>query len=261
MNCLFEALLIIFLCITLVTINTQSQNHYHSYDELIAKLEQISKDHSKRTFLYSIGKSGENRDLWVMAIANDQPHSHLLLRPEIKYVGNVDGNELATREILLQFITHLLTNPENDTRVDEILENMRTHILVSMYPDDAEMTLRNSFSNKLMRRKRRFDSNQNNYQERFLFINTQQQPESHAVEEWSNSERFLLSGELHTTQHYANKRECEFVKVPKYVEATTVNDDVMSYLSTQFGSSHKTVSSSSCDGDSSFRGAPISGGL
>jgi len=33
------------------------------------------------------------RDLWVLAIGRS-PHSHVALRPNVKYIGTIHGNEV-----------------------------------------------------------------------------------------------------------------------------------------------------------------------
>ena len=35
-----------------------------------------------------------DRELWVMAIAGSRPDQHVTLRPEVKYVGNMHGDEV-----------------------------------------------------------------------------------------------------------------------------------------------------------------------
>lgn len=61
---------------------------YRTYKDISTELAKIARENPLRTYLYSIGKSVEGRDLWVMAIANSHPDSHVLLRPEIKFIGN-----------------------------------------------------------------------------------------------------------------------------------------------------------------------------
>lgn len=61
---------------------------YRNYEQISADLAKFAQDHSTRTHLYSIGKSVENRDLWVLAIANAKPNEHVKLRPEIKFIGS-----------------------------------------------------------------------------------------------------------------------------------------------------------------------------
>ena len=195
----------------------------------------------------------QRRDLWVMAIAKSQPNKHVLLRPEVKYVGNINGNEISTGEVLLKFIQHLLINPNNDTRVDELLEKTRIHILVSMYPDDAKRALvRRDLASRRSKRS-------NPSQDRIICNNavdtqsSQPTPESLAVQKWSNSEKFLLSGELlHTSAAYSSEKQkkCQFSpQASKYAQVSSANDDVMTYLASQYGNNQETtISTPICNG-------------
>lgn len=242
-----------------VTNNTPDQQNFLNYAEMSAKLVEIAKTHPTRTFLYSIGKSGENRDLWVMAIAKEQPNTHVLLRPEIKFVGNVYGGEVLTREILLKFIQLLVNNPENDTRVDEILSGMRVHVLVSMNPDGAEHALDRRHRDddhddsssslligKLMRNKRSSYRSVGDFA-RSICNDGPRQGETQAVREWTNSNGFLLSSELHTTYPFVTN--CEH-QSGTYTGGSSVHDDVTRYLAKQHGTSqtsHRTKEI--CDGE------------
>ena len=43
--------------------------------------------------IYIVGIAG--RELWVLAVG-ESPDRHVLLRPEVKYVANIHGNEVST---------------------------------------------------------------------------------------------------------------------------------------------------------------------
>ena len=60
---------------------------YRNYEQISAELVKFTQDYPTKTYLYSIGKSVENRNLWVLTIANSLPKEHVKLRPEIKFIG------------------------------------------------------------------------------------------------------------------------------------------------------------------------------
>ncbi|KAM7289332.1 carboxypeptidase M-like [Ixodes scapularis] len=65
---------------------------YYNHEEMTAFLRNVSTDYPDFTKLYSVGKSVENRDLWVLLITKE-PHEEPLLKPNVKYVANMHGNE------------------------------------------------------------------------------------------------------------------------------------------------------------------------
>jgi hypothetical protein len=60
---------------------------YHDYASFTSILQSYAQKYPTKTYLYSIGKSVQNRDLWVIALADSNPTGHVPLRPEVKYIG------------------------------------------------------------------------------------------------------------------------------------------------------------------------------
>lgn len=89
------------------------------------------------TRLYSIGKSVLGRELYVMEITNN-PGTHDKNKPEVKYIGNMHGNEVVGREILLLLLKYLCENYIKDTRATKIVNSIRLHVMPSMNPDGYE---------------------------------------------------------------------------------------------------------------------------
>lgn len=86
------------------------------------------------TALYSIGKSVEGRDLWVLVLSAS-PYEHMIGKPDVKYIGNIHGNEPVGKEMLLHMIQYMVTSYSADPYIRWLLDNTRIHILPSLNPD------------------------------------------------------------------------------------------------------------------------------
>jgi hypothetical protein len=95
---------------------------HHNYTELTAIMHDLAKRFPQNTYLYSIGKSVQNRELWVIAVAATDPDIHIALRPEAKYVANMHGNEVVGRELLLLLIDYMLNNQQSDPIVAYLMK-------------------------------------------------------------------------------------------------------------------------------------------
>lgn len=86
---------------------------YHNYNDLTSLLKSIAKKFPRYTKLFSIGKSVENRELWVMQLTEyvlllvnfpvecifcinicffRNPQKEVPLKPNVKLVANMHGN-------------------------------------------------------------------------------------------------------------------------------------------------------------------------
>lgn len=102
----------------------------------------------------SSGKSVQGRDLWVIVVSetrkifenvplfivieflqvSSSPYEHMLGKPDVKYIGNIHGNEAVGRELLLHLIEYFVTSYHTDTYIKWLLDNTRIHIMPSMNP-------------------------------------------------------------------------------------------------------------------------------
>ncbi|XP_065143505.1 carboxypeptidase D, b isoform X2 [Paramisgurnus dabryanus] len=114
---------------------------HHSYDEMEMFLQLFSAVYSSITYLYSAGKSVQGKNLYVMEISTN-PGVSQQGKPEVMFVGNVLGNEVIGREILLNLIEYICRNYGKDPLVTGLVNSTRIHIMPSMNPDGYELALK-----------------------------------------------------------------------------------------------------------------------
>ncbi|VTJ72203.1 carboxypeptidase N catalytic chain isoform X1 [Marmota monax] len=128
----FLHLLLLFKLVAPVTFR------HHHYDDLVRTLYKVHNQCPYITQIYSIGRSVKGRHLYVLEFS-DYPGIHEPLEPEVKYVGNMHGDEVLGRELLLQLSEFLCEEFQNQNqRIMRLIQETRIHILPSMNPDGYE---------------------------------------------------------------------------------------------------------------------------
>ncbi|KAL4613001.1 carboxypeptidase N catalytic chain [Arapaima gigas] len=218
------ALLLVVLCLVR-GVQAVDFRHHH-YEDMVRVLFNVQNECPYITRIYSIGRSVEGRHLYVLEFS-DNPGIHEALEPEFKYVGNMHGNEVLGRELLIQFCQFLCEEYRaGNHRITQLIHDTRIHILPSMNPDGYEVAARQGpeFNGYLTGRgnSRDVDLNRN-----FPDLNTlmyyyeknnernhhfplpdnweeQVEPETLAVIKWMQNYNFILSANLHGGAVVAN---------------------------------------------------------
>ena len=99
------------------------KTQYHGYESMVNKLKELNEKYPSITSLYTVGKSVEQRNLWVMIIS-DQPLIHEPGEPEVRYVGNMHGDESVGRECLILFIEYLCINYGQNDYITKLIDNV-----------------------------------------------------------------------------------------------------------------------------------------
>lgn len=215
--------------------------NYHDNESLENFLRNMSQLYPNLTKLYSIGKTVENKDLWVLAIGRN-PDTHQPLRPHVKYIGNMHGNEVVGREVLLHLIDHYVTSYGNNDTITYFLNNTVVHIMPSMNPDGFNNSdIGDCFGVKGRGNKNGYDLNRN-FPDYFATNTAPTQPETSAVMNWTLQIPFVLSANLHggalvvnyPFDNYPNAND-----IQKYV--TSPDDDVFISLSKTYSYKHNNM--------------------
>nr|XP_039273006.1 carboxypeptidase E-like isoform X3 [Styela clava] len=196
---------------------------HHNYKDMTQILKAVNKKCPDITRLYSIGKSVQGRALLVLVIS-DKPDVHEKGEPEFKYVGNMHGNEVVGRELLLNLVQYMCNEYKkgNDT-IKYLVNNVRIHVLVSMNPDGYEQA-----------------------------YNTLE-PETKAVFEWIMEIPFVISANLHggdLVANYPYDNTCNG-KTREYHECP--DDKTFRYIALSYSQNNPAMASSTgCDRSDHF---------
>lgn len=120
--------------------DVETYNKYYNYTELTDLLKSLVQKYANIANLTSIGKSVENRELWVMRITKD-PTVDVPGKPKFKYVGNMHGDETVSRQVLIYLVEYLLEKYGEDQGVKELVDSTDIYIMPSMNPDGFEKSV------------------------------------------------------------------------------------------------------------------------
>jgi hypothetical protein len=240
------------------------------------QLKDINNKCPQVTTLYSIGQSVEGRELVVIHFSTT-PGEHVSMKPEMKYVGNMHGNEPVGRELLIRLATFLCDGVhDNNADVIRLINSTSIHILPSMNPDGFELALNTDPSERAwltgranandVDLNRDFPDLDNVFYElekmkvpKFdhlmeLFTEDQQrQPETLAVGQWILSLPFVLSANLHEGDLVANYPFDSTTKEGETQYSASPDDGTFRWLAQSYASNHAHMGKNDhppCDGTS-----------
>ena len=199
-------------------LNLEDNIVYHNYEELKEELQSIHKRWPKLTKIYSLSeKTAENRELFVIQISEHVNRKRReKLKPMVKLIGNIHGNEVAGREILLFLARYLLVKyTEGVENVKQLINEVDIHILPSMNPDGFEKSTRKKCEGKCNKRNAcflegRFNGNGKDLNRDFPTFQEVSKIKSHqhlydgrqnetkAVMRWIEENSFVLSMGFHS---------------------------------------------------------------
>jgi len=112
------------------------ENH-HNTEQMFDVLDHVHEKCPHITYIYDLPlKTVEKRPIRVI-VFSDNPKHHELLEPEFKYVGNMHGNEVVGRELLLNLAQYLCDEYQNGNKeIKNLIDHTRIHLLPSMNPGE-----------------------------------------------------------------------------------------------------------------------------
>lgn len=217
---------------------------HHNYQEMKEFLIELTRQYPKISKLYSIGKSVENRDLYVIEIS-DKPGVHQFLKPEFRYVANMHGNEAVGREVVLNLAKLILENYETNPLVTALVNTTRIHLMPSLNPDGYEISVEGDCEGELGRKNAKdVDLNRNFPDRRFPDFSEREpiQPEVEAFIKWSMEHPFVLGANLHGGSLVANYPFDGNADKIDGLYSASPDDKLFKHLASTYSKSHRTMS-------------------
>src|SRR3989339_1768695 len=121
--------------ISLSEIQDRAAIDYMSPEAVNAELRRLEQTYPHLAKVVKIGQSVAGRDLLFIKIS-DHPEVDEV-EPEFKYVGNMHGDEIANREVLLKFVEYMLSEYGKNDAITSLIDNTEIWIMPSMNPDGA----------------------------------------------------------------------------------------------------------------------------
>ncbi|XP_071449065.1 carboxypeptidase D [Hetaerina americana] len=223
---------------------------YHNYKQLTSLFHNLADTYPSIAKLHTIGKSVEDRELWVLEISENVANRSLM-KPMFKYVANMHGDETVGRELLIALAQYLLFNYGKVERLTKLINTTDIFLMPSLNPDGFEGSKegncesedntvgRDNFHHVDLNRNfpDQFDTDK---EEHSLY--EEREPETLAMMTWIVSNPFVLSGNLHggavvASYPYDNSNSSGDCCTP----SLTPDNDLFSFLAKKYSYAHPTM--------------------
>lgn len=138
---LFTSLASFLVMTSVVPVNAElsiTSEKYLSYDEMTAFLQEAAEKYPDLTKLYSIGKSYEERDIWLLEITNSKT-GKAEEKPALAAIACTDSTEVVTSAGLLYSIERWLEGYAKDPRITQAIDMCTIYAVPRLMPDQSEL--------------------------------------------------------------------------------------------------------------------------
>jgi hypothetical protein len=107
---------------------------YHTYSEATEEMHAVAELYPDIARVDSIGRSYQNRAIWAIKIS-DYPQIHDPMESDVMFVGMHHAREIATPEVCLYLMNHLVDNYGIDPRITRLVNEREIWIIPILNPD------------------------------------------------------------------------------------------------------------------------------
>ena len=210
---------------------------YMTYAEMVQYLQSnLANTNNMLSKMVSIGKTVESRDIWMFQFnyANVDPK---LNHPTVLLVGNIHGNEVVGREMLLLLIEYLANQTREglNSYVCQMLQKVNVWIIPSLNPDGFE---------KRMRWNANYYDLNRGFPDQYEGIPHHIQPEVQAMMNLVGNVSFILSASMHGGAQVASYPFDGNADHINQQYSATPEDELIRWIATQYAQNNPLISNS-----------------
>jgi len=224
-------------------VDTSFIKTYSDHDQMRDILDKIQADYPDIAERYTIGHSEEERDLMCMRISQGVRNQRTLLKPMVKYVANIHGDEAVGREMLIGLSRYLTENYATDPRVKRIVDTTDIHLLPSVNPDGNAADTRENANDEDLNRA--FPGWMDLDLPRSELIKDREK-EVKAMMNWILDNPFVLSISFHDGRVMINYPWDDSPAAVEGEKAICPDDDVFSELAALYADNHPFMWTGKC---------------
>lgn len=216
---------------------------YTDYSDMMIVIENLTKKYGKILESFSLGTSVEGRKLECIHISGNVKQPRSLLKPMVKYVANIHGDEMLGRELLIGLARHLTENYETDLRIKKIVDNTDIYLVPSINPDGYENESRYNSNEEDLNRA--FPGWREIEHSRETLMESREK-EVKIMMKWILDNPFVLSISFHDGRVMINYPWDDSPEATEGQPATCPDNDVFSALSSLYANNHPFMWTGKC---------------
>jgi len=216
---------------------------YSDHDQMRDILDKVEADYPEIAERYTIGHSVDERDLLCIRLTKGVRNQRTLLKPMVKFVANIHGDEAVGREMLIGLSRYLSENYKTDPRIQRILDTTDIHLLPSVNPDGNACDKRHNANDEDLNRA--FPGWMDMEQPRNELIKDREK-EVKAMMNWILDNPFTLSISFHDGRVMINYPWDDSPAAVEGEKAICPDDDVFSELAALYADNHPFMWTGKC---------------
>lgn len=115
---------------------TRGNGRYYSNEEIVKFFNDLQAKYPKLAKVHELGNSHENRPIIAIEITQNVDKERESLKPMVKYVANIHGDQKLGRQLLVYFAEYLLVRYINhDDEVIQLVNTTDIYLVPTMNPD------------------------------------------------------------------------------------------------------------------------------